>query len=623
MSVIGTSSRRKRHAVIAVAVIVGVGCGLCSANLPAEERLPANRINRPKGDEDLLRYREYISPSLRPKPKPLSEMTPAELKMLRVARDRAHERNRKLAQNYLDKFRKTGDSSWVQLYATLDLPSEEVVPELTRLIDDRSHDVRAVAVNWLGRKGPDAADAVPKILEQCRKEPSGSFVIQRAIQAFGHIGPSAAAATPFMVEQFDKRNNSDGLRSDIILSWRKIGPRAKEAIPALEKALAKLGPVLYLNESPERAPPAVASYRLGTYPGVVSDAYKTLGVLRNERPLSVDDLLRAGTKAFFGRDSHRAFQTIRHSELDKDKKVDLLVALLKSRPPLHIHLHALETTRDLQHGTPESLIALFGMLDATDNYVWRATSAAAHACCRGIGRGELRPILMKQLDSTSTRAFVFAVHWLRNNEEDTEFAVRQIAKALQRCFAAPSPEQERIVACLEFLRAKGPKAAEVYPVLLDLLEKSTRLKKQQRDYFQGYLLMTMSQTHIDATAIPTINNVLVNGGQHFEIAAAARAAKALPTDGEKCLPNLIRHLQADYRIRTLRTRDLHRKNSFVEESVTTAREEVIRAIVAIGGEEAQAALPHLRTLAQATGARNNLKKRVAVAAARAVAELSQ
>jgi HEAT repeat protein len=91
-----------------------------------------------------------------------------------------------------------------------------------------------VVVGELGRIGPAAASAVPKLSELLRRRnsPSDSHLRINVADALGNIGPGAEAAVPVLVECLDDDNHL--VRIAAVKALGKIGPAALAAGPALK-----------------------------------------------------------------------------------------------------------------------------------------------------------------------------------------------------------------------------------------------------------------------------------------------------------------------------------------------------------------------------------------------------
>jgi len=112
---------------------------------------------------------------------------------------------------------------------------KSVAEWLGDLLDDDPK-VRALAASGLGRKGDEAAVAVPALAKLLEDE----AVVPRANAAcaLGRIGPKASAAVPALVKAMEADPES-AVRIRAAVALGAIGPDASEAIPALEKALKR------------------------------------------------------------------------------------------------------------------------------------------------------------------------------------------------------------------------------------------------------------------------------------------------------------------------------------------------------------------------------------------------
>jgi hypothetical protein len=77
---------------------------------------------------------------------------------------------------------------------------QAAVPSLVTLLDEPKAQVRAEAVLALARIGPEAQDAVPRLIELVKQDPD-ERVRKNAVRALGQIGPAAGPAVPLLIEQ--------------------------------------------------------------------------------------------------------------------------------------------------------------------------------------------------------------------------------------------------------------------------------------------------------------------------------------------------------------------------------------------------------------------------------------
>ncbi len=145
-------------------------------------------------------------------------------------------------------------------------PAEQV-KELIVHLDDKNPVMRYQAARSLLLMGPDAKDAVPKLIEKLSKdqdeparaayaealgiigpvskevipalidglEDEASYVRYSAATALARFGDKAKPAVPALVKKFQASEGSD--REVLASTFGKIGPAAAEALPALEESL--------------------------------------------------------------------------------------------------------------------------------------------------------------------------------------------------------------------------------------------------------------------------------------------------------------------------------------------------------------------------------------------------
>jgi HEAT repeat protein len=116
-----------------------------------------------------------------------------------------------------------------------------VVPHAQRALKDP--DRRATALQMLGRLGPEAAPAVPNLVEVLKSE--DPTVRAEVLQILGDIGPQAEPAVAAATTALEDPDRNVVLTASYCLG--KIGPQAKAAIPGLRKLLASDDKVVRLT----------------------------------------------------------------------------------------------------------------------------------------------------------------------------------------------------------------------------------------------------------------------------------------------------------------------------------------------------------------------------------------
>src|SRR5438552_10142107 len=101
------------------------------------------------------------------------------------------------------------------------------VLELVALLDSKRAEIRRWAANVLGRIGPDAYEAVPKLLD-CLKDEA---IRGRAAEALGEIGADATSAVPALIELLKEENGN--VQRSAVVGLGNFGGAAREAVPFL------------------------------------------------------------------------------------------------------------------------------------------------------------------------------------------------------------------------------------------------------------------------------------------------------------------------------------------------------------------------------------------------------
>jgi len=109
---------------------------------------------------------------------------------------------------------------------------------LTRTLDSYQ---KEQAVDALGTMGPDAATAVPALVELLTSDDGGSLTLkQAAAAALGNIGPNAADAVPVLIQLLPERPDEYSEVPEIAAAaLGKIAPQSPEVIAALVRVLKR------------------------------------------------------------------------------------------------------------------------------------------------------------------------------------------------------------------------------------------------------------------------------------------------------------------------------------------------------------------------------------------------
>lgn len=106
---------------------------------------------------------------------------------------------------------------------------------LTDALEDKAWEVRRVAGVALGKLGPDAKQAVPKLFQLLSSDEDRDF----ASSTLKEINTAPVEAIPLLIEKLDSEERRTSFYAVSLLG--KIGPPAAEALPKLEAMLAKPG----------------------------------------------------------------------------------------------------------------------------------------------------------------------------------------------------------------------------------------------------------------------------------------------------------------------------------------------------------------------------------------------
>jgi HEAT repeat protein len=124
------------------------------------------------------------------------------------------------------------------------------VPALRELLKGNNVTIQGEAAGALKLIGPDAADAVPELIDVVKKRKDATDIAGlQAIDALGKIGPKAKDAVPELTEALKDKTAHSPFRLRAAMALGNLGPSAKDAVPALVEALnaetAKYGPLRF------------------------------------------------------------------------------------------------------------------------------------------------------------------------------------------------------------------------------------------------------------------------------------------------------------------------------------------------------------------------------------------
>ena len=121
----------------------------------------------------------------------------------------------------------------INALAAIEKDSQQLTGRLINALDDKEWEVRRVVGVALGKLGPEAKNAVPKLFRLLSSDEDRDF----ASSALKEINTAPVEAIPLLMEKLDSEERRTAFYAVSLLG--KIGPPAAEAIPKLEAMLAK------------------------------------------------------------------------------------------------------------------------------------------------------------------------------------------------------------------------------------------------------------------------------------------------------------------------------------------------------------------------------------------------
>ncbi len=111
---------------------------------------------------------------------------------------------------------------------------QQIIGRLMEALDDQDWEVRQSAGVALGKIGPDAKNAVPKLFSMLRSELDKGY----ADSSLKEINTAPIEAIPMLIEKIESDDRREAFYAVSLLG--KIGPPAAESLPKLEAKLSKL-----------------------------------------------------------------------------------------------------------------------------------------------------------------------------------------------------------------------------------------------------------------------------------------------------------------------------------------------------------------------------------------------
>ena len=141
-----------------------------------------------------------------------------------------------------DKKRELDTGLACEILAAIGPRAKAAVPMLISLIETTKpgDPMRAQVFRAIAAMGRAARPALPSLVKALTEEHERrSYMVDSAILAVGAVGPDAASAVPLIVEAAEKSPFSPGPRESALWAIGNIGPGAKSAIPFIIRDLRK------------------------------------------------------------------------------------------------------------------------------------------------------------------------------------------------------------------------------------------------------------------------------------------------------------------------------------------------------------------------------------------------
>ncbi len=415
---------------------------------------------------------------------------------------------------------------------------------------------------------------------------------------------SNVAEAAALLQQLQSGRLMHRSRVATIIALGKLGPAAVAAVPALELELT--------NPMAE----------------IATEAFKALGLIRNEPPLDPSALRESGRKLlaapseiFRGRNAYRAFQGLR--TLPREEAMKFLREALINDVPLAQQVVVLDEIERLGPADPDTVGAILPSLASPHGLIM--SNAVAALAKAPLDDPKLREVLAGALFWHSDQAAVEAAKLLARSAPAAAACVPKVVAALKQ--STGRTDFRRLGAYMLLLRAAGREAsAPAVPVVVGFLSE-TALIYQGRDPFfaknvRRYVLITLGDIGAPPEAIPVIIDELTNPLESATIAAAARAAGAVTSEREKVVPFLKKALARRGLDSGVRLDTIEIKTMPPPPMDTSPYLEIIRALTRLG-PTAKEAVPELNLRARDPIRRSPQFPPYQQAAAKAAVELSK
>lgn len=418
-------------------------------------------------------------------------------------------------QQQLKLFRDTGNLAFLAECAQT-FTATESLRELVPLLDHTNANARLVALDGLARQGAQVAPALPRFI--ARLADADARVQGRAAEALSGLGTNAAPAVPALVRTLTSETNRPAVQEAVASALGCIGLGAVAALPALDAATQDRDV------------------------GVARAAWLAAGRIRNEPPLNCAELRAGGSAVFTGTTGYRALAAVRVRRCPTAETADMLVRLLSVAPPA-LRIEACAILGELRMESPAVVMALLAAVTDPEPHV--AASAATAMAQLPATNAALVPLLADATTAPTSRKAESSAKMLARFGPAAATTAPTMLDNVRRFHG--SAHYERTLTCLAVVRASGTNTAAVRADLTALLPENSvvyaGLQSHEAKLVRAALLLALAEVGATSDALPTVVDELANATPSPLLAAAARAAGALPEQHQR-LALMLRDLLA-------------------------------------------------------------------------------
>ena len=452
----------------------------------------------------------------------------------------------------------------VDILIGLRLPPNEGVPVFSQLLEHPLPIVRYKAL-WIlgGQYGTQAASAVPRVVQLLGDAGSPEIVVMAAARALGLIRLAVPGAIQSLTQRLDQAA-AFGVqtKTNLLQALGAFAAVAKDAEPVILKML----------EDPQTA---VQSVAFDTW-GLVAPVSLNGGAMPTLTAETLTNLSPVQVRLVLG--------LLAANSPHSDDNLLWLEQLYQTDSRPYVRCAIVKAIGSGLNGSERLIPILLRAAGSDDDYLADLALQALSAVDVGASPAALNALVVG-LSEPKDRVKQLTALILKRLGARAASAVPALTAALAQ--SNSNTDEQVLAAYLDALRAIGPAAGGASQTMTDLLPEQSEIYQNRSEsvahHLQAYLLGTLAQVGVPASALPFILDGLANSDASMPevYAGAARAAGALGPEGREAIPFLLRALKPDFRNDFVNLDDYSAHHTVTGE-FTTCRIEAIRALAKMG-----------------------------------------